>query len=412
MKKRTMIIALGLVVALLFCAQPDVFAQKSTKKYKVAQMNKNGDWEKQPYKDVRLNTETGKPLSDSAWVPYVRDEVNAEKPAPTVRWQKDEGDYLLQDNLEAEFEYAKSGNMAMFNRCLKVNKRLDVVDVNYMSLLSAAVWGGPSGNSRPQIIKNIIERVKAASLSKNSTHLQHDLKRFINFPDRQGRTPLWYAVMRGNEDVVKTLLENGAEVEWKKIPDDIKGHLSEDIRKVGAPSSVLTEAVDQGNYNIVRMLVEKKKPDILARDGAKQTALTTAILGRKADILGYLLDACPDKRKCLDSRLDDDTLLMLAVQKGNWDVLNTILSRNPSNILAENKAGVNVLRMATDKGDFNALAALVDSCRRFNSNESCINTPSRKDGKNLYQAAVDKNQVAVANWLYNQGAEMLAAPLR
>ena len=403
-----MIIALGLVVALLFCARPDVFAQKNSRKGKVKAIN----WETKLYKNVRLNTETGEPLSDSAWVPYVRDEVDAEQAGPTVRWQKDEDDYLLQDNFKAEFQYAKSGNLVMFKHCLKVNKRLDVVDMHYMSLLSAAVWGGPDGNSRPLVIKDLIEKVKMASLTPNSKYLQQDLKRFINFPDEQGRTPLWYAVMRGNEEVVKILLDNGAEVEWKKIPEDIKGHLSKDIRKVGAPSSVLTEAVDQGNYNIVRMLVDRKKPNILALDGAKQTALTTAILGRKADILGYLLDACPDKRKCLDSRLDDDTLLMLAVQKGNWDVLNTILSRNPSNILAENKAGVNVLRMATDKGDFNALAALVDSCRRFNSNESCINTPSRKDGKNLYQAAVDKNQVAVANWLYNQGAEMLAAPLR
>ena len=93
----------------------------------------------------------------------------------------------------------------------------------------------------------------------------------VNTKDRDGTTPLMWAVEKDSLEVVKGLLDNGAEVEAK----DNNGQ------------TALMDAAYRGYLKMVGLLVEKGA-DVNAKDGHGRTALTWASRNHHTQIVEFL----------------------------------------------------------------------------------------------------------------------------
>jgi ankyrin repeat protein len=101
----------------------------------------------------------------------------------------------------------------------------------------------------------------------------------VNAKDKRGCTPLWLALMRGEADVVRLLVEKGADVNLAAGPSD---------------QPPLMTAVAMGRPSMVKTLVEKGADVHATRDGV--TALDMAKAGpqrcnTKMALIGILEDA-------------------------------------------------------------------------------------------------------------------------
>ena len=232
-------------------------------------------------------------------------------------------------------------------------------------------------------------------------YLRNDPKRYINFPDKNGRTALWHAVFWGHDEIVKLLLENGAEVDLTALPKDIQYQKLESTspRKLKDNVTILMEGVKKGNLAIVDMLLTKK-PDLLAQDKSGHTAFHYAIKSERNDILGNLLDSC--KGDCVNGQYGQskNTLTMFAVQRGNQEIVKTVLSKTP-NLLLKNNIGVTALHMVAKRGNIDIATALVEACGE--NVAQCLNARSN-DGSTPWMTATINHQMALAAYLESAGA--------
>ena len=88
----------------------------------------------------------------------------------------------------------------------------------------------------------------------------------INTPDNRGRTPLSFAAKNSNIEIVKKLIDKGAEIN----------------------SAALVEAVTIGNLEIVKLLLEQNSDLIGAKGTEVKTLLKLAKKSGNAELFGFL----------------------------------------------------------------------------------------------------------------------------
>ncbi|KAF5874813.1 putative nb-arc and ankyrin domain protein [Botrytis fragariae] len=177
-------------------------------------------------------------------------------------------------------------------------------------------------------------------------------------PGYQGWTPLIHAASNGNENIVKLLLENGAEINAKSESGCTPlyeaaswGHGHEAVVAILLKQSASTEvenkdnnglllkavkiAISEGKLSILKLLLEKT-PNINQKGAMGQTPLFWAISSLNEDMVKLLLD----KGASIESRSDGglSPLMHAILIGGHLRIVKTLLDRG-ADINAEDYEG-------------------------------------------------------------------------
>lgn len=184
------------------------------------------------------------------------------------------------------------------------------------------------------------------------------LARSLRRRDQGGFTPLAQAVRGGHEQVVRVLLDAGADVDGK------------DLR--GMTPAIL--ACDRGHAAIVKMLIGRGA-DVMVRDSRGRTPLHHAALLGNAKLVAMLLGAMQDAN--VDARDDDDSRTPLhdAVMNRDEECVRLLLAAG-ANAAAKTASGETTLGIAASLGDVTlARMLLVEHKVDPNSRDASGRTP-------------------------------------
>jgi len=191
-----------------------------------------------------------------------------------------------------------------------------------------------------------------------------------------GNTPLHYAAMNGDIDIVSYLLEHGADIEetgpngWTPletiatvpfhanhpkiiaaleakgaVPGGPRRHAGiRDVRETGRATGVMFEAVGNGHVRLVEMIL-KKGVDMKARS-AQYTFLHYAVLTGRVDIAKLLI---ANGAELNPKGMDDTTPLHIAAESGNAE-LAILLIEKGADINAVTRDGKTALIIARENG--------------------------------------------------------------
>ena len=186
---------------------------------------------------------------------------------------------------------------------------------------------------------------------------------FLNKVDSRGMTALMRAAMRGNEAVVRLLLEKGARTEIKaKFGQTaltiavMQGHhaLVQILLDKGANintkgssgETALMEAIDYGHEAIGQLLVEKKvNTKAQSEDG--ETALMKAAASGTEALTQLLLEQGVDVQV---RNRDGETALMKAAKRGNGAIIQLLLEQG-ADIKVRDEYGETALMKAAKRGN-------------------------------------------------------------
>ena len=288
-------------------------------------------------------------------------------------------DYIFHRSQECAFWAAKVGNLERFAQNTKDpgrNRkfRWDIVDAQDRTLLLVAASGrSEKAPGHPAVAKKVLANIKkiARSAQDLCAQLAYDAKRYVNYPDKDGKTALWHAVANRNIDMIKILLDNGAEIDLDKLPPDVYWSVS---------------------FNKDETVSKKEK------DKQKITVLMLAVLKAKRDktkIVDLLLTAHPDVAKTTDETF----------------------TYSDGRIGGQDRIGYTVLHMAAQKGYINIVTSLLNACQDKNA---CLNARANfirvdgndtikkleKNGITPWMIATIFKQEEVADYLLRSGAEV------
>lgn len=140
-----------------------------------------------------------------------------------------------------------------------------------------------------------------------------------------GMTPLLYAVLLGNKEMVAYLVENGADTSTR-------------VRLDGYDA--LGIACSLGHLEIVRTLVDQGKADVNAVSGLDAgSPLTHAARGGYTEIVSYLLSLQRQRVRVNHQCSDGNAALHLAVLSGHEPAVRALLARNDLRVSLVNGQG-------------------------------------------------------------------------
>jgi ankyrin repeat protein len=198
----------------------------------------------------------------------------------------------------------------------------------------------------------------------------------VNAKDQRGWSALLWAMRAGHQNVVKVLLDRGAENNPEiLIPFDEQ----------------LMEAVDRGDPIPVKTLLDK------GTGGDLGTFLARAAARDKPEIVQILLE------KGADANVKDMcgfTLLMRAAEMGHPEIVKVLLDKG-AQVNIKNLYGQTALMWAASKGKPEAVKALLDAGADLNARDPDGETP-------LMWAAHREGGAAKAKLLIDKGADVNA----
>ncbi|XP_065910853.1 uncharacterized protein [Dysidea avara] len=195
----------------------------------------------------------------------------------------------------------------------------------------------------------------------------------IKITDNWGRTPLMMAARNNHPEVVKMLVDKGADLNARdkdgdtmlmcaahggctEVASDLLNTGSIDINAVNKWGwTPLMIATNNNHPEIVKMLVDKGA-DLNARDMNGRSALSIALLGGNEELAGALITAGADI-KISDN--DGDTMLMCALHGGCTEVASDLLNTGSIDINVVNKNGRSALNIALRDGTEELAGALI-----------------------------------------------------
>ena len=196
--------------------------------------------------------------------------------------------------------------------------------------------------------------------------------------DQDGRTILMHATWFGHIDVMRILIDKGADVNAKN--------------KNGATALIL--AADKGNAEIVSFLIDKGA-DFNAKD-KNGTALILAADKGNAEIVSFLID------KGADINMKDSlgyTPLMKAVGRGHTSTMRILLDKG-ADVNTRTNDGYAALTYGAGSGHTDIVRVLIDKGADVNSKSSI--------GYTALMSAATAGHVDVVNVLLDKGADINA----
>lgn len=199
----------------------------------------------------------------------------------------------------------------------------------------------------------------------------------VNAPDTKGMTALHYAVLAENEAIVQMLVARGSYLNGRN--DNFE-----------TPLSV---AVVQRNVNIVNILLQKQA-NVNISDAFGNTPLHCAATLGYEDIVSSLLDNGRDLD--LDSKnVEEYTPLMLAIKNGYEDIAMKI-SEKGANMTIMGTDNIPPIIVAVQQGYIDLIRYFIKHDVDLNSTDSSNNTP--------LIIAIDSNREDIAIDLIDEGA--------
>lgn len=197
-----------------------------------------------------------------------------------------------------------------------------------------------------------------AIMGGNTEYVQSCLKQQLRLYqgafDYYTITPLSLAVLSGHEDIVKLLLENGAQA-----------------REMFYGLSLLSMAIAKGYYDIVELLLKNGAHVSTTTGGSDKGSLSLAILNGHRDIIKLLLKYGA-KADIIDK--DGETPLSLAVLQRQEDIVTLLLESGPE-IDLKNGYGFTPLQMAALDGNEGIATLLLAAGAQVNVQDKTGKTP-------------------------------------
>gem|GEM_PF-2204307 len=200
----------------------------------------------------------------------------------------------------------------------------------------------------------------------------------INLPaNSNGATAITLAAQEGHYDIVKYLLENGAN-------PDIEKNATERC-------AALCMAVQGGHYEVVKLLTSDSKANINSKNSKNGTPLSLAVIIGNGRIFDLLLDAGADPEVRGSS---NRSILHYTLQYGRTDMFNALLAKGVTlDVFDAN--GDTPVNYAIIKGQDDMLIALIEAGADIMTPHSLNKTTP------LYEAATRQNTKAVKVLLDN-----------
>ncbi|KAJ4245978.1 hypothetical protein NW762_013722 [Fusarium torreyae] len=215
---------------------------------------------------------------------------------------------------------------------------LDQQDIAYKR--SALSWAAGKGHT--DVVRRLI---RGMPIGKRFWRIELRPGADVNLRDKDGRTPLFYAVWAGNAAAVQMLVDGGARTDIK----DVVG---------GTPTEY---AVSSGYQEVAKILLQA----------------------------GGSIHTDPNA---------GERLLLSAVQKGQQEVVQWLLGSGTIDVNAADKNGSTCLLWAVDLKNITIVKSLLESGADVNIGD--------KDGWTPLQQAVKFNDLALVQWLIEGGGDM------
>lgn len=254
----------------------------------------------------------------------------------------------------------KDGNVRIVQTLLSDNSTVNARDENGWTALN---WAATKGHT--QVVKLLIE--KGADVDAKDSG--------------NGQTPLWKASHEGHTAIVKLLLENGADVNKRNASGE----------------TALWTASWKGHTDVVRLLLERGANANLTQTETGITPLWIASQEGYLDIVKLLLEngAGVDVKK----KDTGTTALWLASQNGHAEVAKFLLENGAEVNVKRSDIGVTALYIASEKGQTEVVKLLLD-------NGADVDIETGIDGTTALWQAAWHGHTDVVRLLLNAGAEI------
>jgi hypothetical protein len=164
--------------------------------------------------------------------------------------------------------------------------------------------------------KGILEILKNGKQNRTDEEYEEWKNRAINSRDIANRVPLHQSIIYENEEIVKILLANGADIFY--------------VSKLGKTS--LHTACEKGNLNIVKMLVNSvgDKQLINVKDSYKLTPILYALMYGNKEVFSYMYKYVENKDLIWEFKYDKNKsyrALKMCLMFRQYDIANFLLSK-------------------------------------------------------------------------------------
>ncbi|ORX42663.1 ankyrin [Piromyces finnis] len=177
-------------------------------------------------------------------------------------------------------------------------------------------------------------------------YLIEDIGLDINIQNKDGCTPLHYACEQGNENIVKYLIEKGADTSIKNNNGRISLHC--------------TCKAKRESVNIVKYLIEKRGLNINIKDNYRFTPIHYACYKGNENIVKYLIKNGVDpKIKNEDGRIS--LHFACGAEKENVNLVKYLIEDIGLDINTQNKDGCTPLHYACEQGNENIVKYLIEN---------------------------------------------------
>jgi ankyrin repeat protein len=189
----------------------------------------------------------------------------------------------------------------------------------------------------------------------------------IHARDLEGKTALYLAALRVHTKVATFLRKHGAQLDF--VTAIRLGDLREVQRLVKEGADVnskdiyggtpLMIAAGTGNLEIVRLLLDNGADINATRDGSDATALMNAVKGSNVEVVKLLIEKGADVNTVVEMGDENMTAMDFAAISGNVEILKMLIEKdahfNGALAIAAGKGHVEAVKLLIDKGaDVNA----------------------------------------------------------
>lgn len=240
-----------------------------------------------------------------------------------------------------------------------------------------------------------------------------EYKANINIQDKNGLTPLIYAIEQDNKELANFLIENGADLnmaekEYDRTPiffsiENKNTNITEILISKGANVNAVDKngvtplniaIKEDGNIDIIKLLVKNKADlNILTEEG--DSLIEYAINKNDTDMIQTLVEGGVNLNV---AGISSNTPLMTAVSKSLENIVRIFLTKNDINLNAINRNWNTALHMAAKNGNSVIIKMLIDKGANVDARN--------KQGYTPLHTAVENNNLEAANEIINGKANV------